>query len=254
MKKIASIFMMLVLLVSMSICAFATGLSDGTYEVPVVLMHKENEKESTGNKYIHNKGILTVEKGEMRITILLTTDMDGIEFSYYEDGSLSGDTADATAVSNVELGGNIYGKGFEIPIVANGDIGLKFSVPVMPMSPSARLRIDYQNAVSISSEAKTEATTEAVLDVIATTTSPVPDIITQNVQQTSEVITQVSEMQIVDNNYISESATNSVSVTEQKVVNSTTSTDKSSLKTIIIVIVSIWCVSLISILISRRKK
>ena len=178
MKKIVTLFIALLIFMSLSLCAFAVDLADGTYEVPVVLMHKEEEKESFGNKYVAQTALLEVENGEMTITILLTTDMNGIEFSYYINGSLSGDVVKGTPVSNVTVAGEIYEQGFEIPVMADGDIGLQFSVPVMPMSPSARLRIDYSKAIKLSAPdttvvSETEAvvvTTEPVTQVAETTT------------------------------------------------------------------------------------
>lgn len=173
MKKIASLFIAFLMLMSLSLCAFATDLGDGTYEVPVVLMHKEDEKESFGNKYVAQTALLEVENGNKTITILLTTDMKGIEFSYYTDGSLSGDVAKGTTVSNITVAGKTYKQGFEIPVMADGDIGLQFSVPVMPMSPSARLRIDYSKAVKIST---TDTTIAPETEAVVTTTEPVTQV------------------------------------------------------------------------------
>ena len=146
MKKLALLFISLIMLLSLSICTSAVDVQDGLYEVPVILMHKEDEKESFGNKYVAQVGLLEIKDGKRTITIFLTTDMDGIEFSYYTNGSLSGDVADCSSVSNVTVAGDTYKQGFEIPVMKSGDLGLKFSVPVMPMSPSARLRIDYDSA------------------------------------------------------------------------------------------------------------
>lgn len=173
MKKVLSVVIAIFILMSVSICASAVDLSDGIYEVPVTLMHKEDEKESFGNKYIAQTSLLEIKNGKKTVTILLTTDMKGIEFSYYTDGSLQGDTKNGTPVSNVTVAGTTYTQGFEIPVMADGDIGLLFSVPVMPMSPSARLRIDYASAKLISGEKTgtepqvTEAETK-VTDVEAT--------------------------------------------------------------------------------------
>ncbi|MBQ7294740.1 MAG: NEAT domain-containing protein [Clostridia bacterium] len=185
MKKFLSVIITLFMLMSLPLCAAATDLSDGTYEVPVVLMHKEDDKESFGNKYVAQTALLEIEKGKRTVTILLTTDMKGIEFSYYINGSLEGDVAKGQPVSDVKIAGETYKQGFEIPVMADGDIGLQFSVPVMPMSPSARLRIDYSKAVKISegettaSDKAPEATTvlvteptAAVADTTTVTTQP----------------------------------------------------------------------------------
>ena len=162
------------------------NLSDGTYEVPVVLMHKEDEKESFGNKYVAQTALLKVEDDKKTVTILLTIDMKGIEFSYYTNGSLEGNVSKGTPVSNIEVAGETYKQGFEIPVMADGDIGLQFSVPVMPMSPSARLRIDYDKAVLISAA---ETTTVPATQATTETTTQVTTIPTTQVPTTTQVTT-----------------------------------------------------------------
>lgn len=195
MKKIVSVFIAFIMLVSLSLCAYATDLDDGTYEVPVVLMHKEDEKESFGNKYVAQTALLKVENGQKTVTILLTTDMKGIEFSYYTNGSLSGDVAECTPVSNITVAGEAYNQGFEIPVNTDGDIGLQFSVPVMPMSPSARLRIDYSKAVQISAQSTTETTvTETtVTSAELTTWAPVTTATTEVITTTEQTIVTVTQ-------------------------------------------------------------
>lgn len=182
MKKIILVLFILILAVfPLSICASASDLTDGTYEVPVVLMHKEDEKESFGNKYVAQTALLKVEGDKKTVTILLTTDMKGIEFSYYTNGSLEGSVAKGKSVSNITVAGKTYKQGFEIPVMADGDIGLQFSVPVMPMSPSARLRIDYGKAVLIS------ATETTVTPQVETTIQiPTTEVLTQAPEATNE--------------------------------------------------------------------
>ncbi|MBQ8228354.1 MAG: NEAT domain-containing protein [Clostridia bacterium] len=185
MKKVLSIVIALFILMSVSICASAAEFSNGTYEVPVVLMHKEDEKESFGNKYVAQTALLEVKSGKKTITIPLTTDMKGIEFSYYTNGSLTGNVNKGKSVSNVTVAGKNYKQGFEIPIMADGDIGLQFSVPVMPMSPSARLRIDYGKAVLITSDEITTDTSQ----IETTTQIPATELLTQVPETTTEVET-----------------------------------------------------------------
>ena len=185
MKKVLSIVIALFILMSVSICVSAADLSDGTYEVPVVLMHKEDNKESFGNKYVAQTALLEIENRKKTVTILLTTNMKGIEFSYYTNGSLEGDVAKGEPVRDIRVAGEIYKQGFEIPIMADGDIGLQFSVPVMPMSPSARLRIDYSKAVLITSDETTTVTSQ----IETTTQIPATELSTQAPETTTEVET-----------------------------------------------------------------
>lgn len=198
MKKIAFV-MSVAILLAMSFC-FGVGAmdsSDATYEVPVILMHKQDEKESFGNKYIAQKGLLEVKQGKKTITIFLTTQMKGIEFFYYVNGTLDGEVEQGKAVSNVTVGGETYDSGFEIPIVADGDVCLQFSVPVMPMSPSARLRIDYDNAVLISSmeQQSNSSITEAA--TVQTTVQTTTVTITQTTENVTEVIPEQTIPQTV---------------------------------------------------------
>lgn len=216
MKKVLSIVIALFILMSVSICASAADLSDGTYEVSVVLMHKEDEKESFGNKYVAQTALLKVEGDKKTVTILLTTDMKGIEFSYYTNGSLEGDVAKGEPVSDVEVAGETYKQGFEIPVMTDGDIGLQFSVPVMPMSPSARLRIDYDKAVLVSAaetttvpttQAATETTTQ-VSTTVPTTQAPTTTQVTTT-EITTVPTTQITTAYTETTVYITETATES---------------------------------------------
>ncbi len=215
MRKIASLLIALALLVlPFSLWASAVDLFDGTYEVPVVLMHKEDEKESFGNKYVAQTALLKVEGDKKTVTILLTTDMKGIEFSYYTNGSLEGDVSKGTSVSNVEVAGKTYKQGFEIPVMSDGDIGLQFSVPVMPMSPSARLRIDYDKVVLVSAaETTTVPTTQAATETTTQVSTTVPTTQAPTTTQvTTTEITTVSTTQITTaytetTVYITETAT-----------------------------------------------
>lgn len=191
MKKILYLIVSLLLFAfPFNFCVSAAELTDGIYEVPVTLMHKEDEKESFGNKYVAQVALLKVQGDEKTVTILLTTDMKGIEFSYYINGSVDGDAEECNSVSNVTVAGETYEQGFEIPVMADGDIGLQFSVPVMPMSPSARLRIDYDNAVLVPSAEVTttgqitepsttaEATSAAIVTETTTTTTTQEAVVT----------------------------------------------------------------------------
>lgn len=190
MKKIISVLFALILAaLPLSICASAVVLSDGTYEVPVVLMHKEDEKESFGNKYVAQTAMLEVTGDKKTITILLTTDMKGIEFSYYTNGSLEGSVTKGRSVSNITVAGKIYKQGFEIPVMSDGDIGLQFSVPVMPMSPSARLRVDYGEAVLISSTETTVIPEDETATQIPTTELLMQALETTSNAETTEVTT-----------------------------------------------------------------
>lgn len=202
MKKVVSVLIaIIVFLCNFAVLAYAEDLSDGLYEVPVTLVHKSEEKESFGNKYIANVALVKVENGSKTITVLLTTNMKGIEFSYFTNGSLDGNVEKGVPVSNVTVSGKTYSQGFEIPVMADGEIGLKFSVPVMPMSPSARLRINYDEAVKVVEETTVYETTTQPTTVKETTTKATTTLIETTAQQTTvpetylttEEYTEISE-------------------------------------------------------------
>lgn len=210
MKKILSVILSLLLMTTLfSLCVHGENLKDGTYEVQVTLMHKEDEKESFGNKYIASTALMKLNGEEKVITIFLTTTMSGISFSYYLDGSLDGDTAEATAVSNITAAGETYKQGFEIPIKSDNDLGLKFSVPVMPMSPSARLRIDYSSAKLIESNEKSELDTEETTSLSQKNDGESVDTTSQLTTYESTAITQTQESTSA---YVSTTPTTSAAV------------------------------------------
>ena len=133
------------------LCAYAAAPTvDGVYAVPVTLYHSEKDKESMGNQYIVQTALITVKDGKKSITVA-ADGVEGLTFSYYTSGSVEGSTAEAKKESNVEINGKIYAEGFTFPLVTEDQyVGVKFKAPIMPMSPSARLKIDYNGIKTIS--------------------------------------------------------------------------------------------------------
>lgn len=235
MKKLLSILAVLVLIYTNSIFSLGANLKDGTYKVPVTLIHKEEEKESFGGKFISSTALLKVENGKTTVTILLTTSMNNITFYYYNDGSLEGDTTEAKPVSDITVKGETYKQGFEIPVLSSGDIGLKFSVPVMPMSPSARLRIDYSKAVAVSKDSteptlKTEDTTSSTAALTETTES------TTTIAATEKTTTATTEEVFAT---ATATATSAASLSTTEAVESPLLTNSSSQSTGSVITVSI---------------
>lgn len=68
-------------------------------------------------------------------------------FWYYKDGSVEGDTVEVEQKNNVEIDGTEYETAFEFPIKSDNEfVGVKFAASAMPLSPSARIKIDYDSA------------------------------------------------------------------------------------------------------------
>lgn len=196
MKKIILTFLSLILISNLFLIgAYASNFEDGIYEVPIILIHSEKEKESFGNKFLLPTGVLKVENRTKTMTIILSSKMSGIEFSYYVNGLLDSDVQLANATGGVTVQGESYDQGFEIPIMADGDVRLKFSVPVMPMSPSARLRIDYESAKQISASREELTKQEKTSDVSTTNTRKNIETTVQTTNQTTSVVSTATVVQ-----------------------------------------------------------
>lgn len=134
-----------------SFSAFAMGPSkDGVYEVPIEMWHAEKERTSMGDSYIVHTALLTVDGDEKTLTIAPAETTSDMQFWYYKDGSVEGDTVEVEQKNNVEIDGTEYETAFEFPIKSDNEfVGVKFAASAMPLSPSARIKIDYDSAKKI---------------------------------------------------------------------------------------------------------
>lgn len=144
--------------------AFAMGPSeDGVYEVPIEMWHAEKERTSMGDSYIVHTALLTVDGDEKTLTIAPAKTTSDMHFWYYKDGSVEGDTVEVEQKNNVEIDGTEYETAFEFPIKSDNEfVGVKFAASAMPLSPSARIKIDYDSAKKIR-DVKKEKTTKKPL-------------------------------------------------------------------------------------------
>lgn len=187
MKKFLSLCAAFLLLCCCAIPAFAeVPTQNGTYEVPIELWHATKDQVSMGNQYIVGKALVEMENGQKYMTLVSDKDVDGLQFWYYTDGGVTGATASAEKVSNVKLGGKTYSVGYRFPLVTDSEYaGVKFQAPIMPVSPSARVKIDYSSLQVI--ELATEATKPA-----ATTSTATMKQTTDASESTSESTTETS--------------------------------------------------------------
>ena len=160
-----------------SFCAFAMGPSkDGVYEVPIEMWHAEKERTSMGDSYIVHTALLTVDGDEKTLTIAPAETTSDMQFWYYKDGSVDGDTVEVEQKNNVEIDGTEYEAAFEFPIKSDNEfVGVKFAASAMPLSPSARIKIDYDSAKRIG-DVKKETTTKKATTTTTTTTTTVPTV------------------------------------------------------------------------------
>lgn len=160
-----------------SFCAFAMGPSkDGVYEVPIEMWHAEKERTSMGDSYIVHTALLTVDSDEKTLTIAPAETTSDMQFWYYKDGSVDGDTVEVEQKNNVEIDGTEYEAAFEFPIKSDNEfVGVKFAASAMPLSPSARIKIDYDSAKRIG-DVKKETTTKKATTTTTTTTTTAPTV------------------------------------------------------------------------------
>lgn len=167
---ILSVFVLTFSLMCSAASAFAMGPSkDGVYEVPIEMWHAEKERTSMGDSYIVHTALLTVDGNEKTLTIAPAETSSDMQFWYYTDGSVKGDTKEVSQSSAVEIDGKKYDVAFEFPIKSDNEfVGVKFAASAMPLSPSARIKIDYDSAKKIGNVVK-ETTTKETTTVTTTT-------------------------------------------------------------------------------------
>ena len=121
--------------------------------------------------YIVHTALLTVDGDEKTLTIAPAETTSDMQFWYYKDGSVEGDTVEVEQKNNVEIDGTEYETAFEFPIKSDNEfVGVKFAASAMPLSPSARIKIDYDSAKKIR-DVKKETTTKKATTT-TTTTAP----------------------------------------------------------------------------------
>lgn len=166
---ILSVFVLTFSLMCSAVSAFAMGPSkDGVYEVPIEMWHAEKERTSMGDSYIVHTALLTVDGKEKTLTIAPAETSSDMQFWYYKDGSVEGDTVEVEQKNNVEIDGTEYETAFEFPIKSDNEfVGVKFAASAMPLSPSARIKIDYDSAKKVGNVVKETTTKETT--TVATT-------------------------------------------------------------------------------------
>lgn len=185
---ILSVFVLTVALLCTSMSAFAMGPSkNGVYEVSIEMWHAEKERTSMGDSYIVHTALLTVDGDEKTLTIAPKETSSDMQFWYYKDGSTEGDTVEVEQKNNVEIDGEKYDVAFEFPIKSDNEfVGVKFAASAMPLSPSARIKIDYDSAKRIG-DVKKETTTKETTTVATTvTTTAAPESTAQQAEEVQE--------------------------------------------------------------------
>lgn len=190
-KKLSVVLSVLVLTVALlctSMSVFAMGPSkSGVYEVSVEMWHAEKEKLSMGDSYIVHTALLTVDGDEKTLTIAPTETSSDMQFWYYKDGSTEGDTVEIEQSNDVEIDGKKYDIAFEFPIKSDDEfVGVKFAASAMPLSPSAKIKVDYDSAKRIGDVKKETTTKETTTAETTTVTTTVLESTTQQLEETQE--------------------------------------------------------------------
>lgn len=181
-KSISAVLTAVLILCGFTYQAFAAAPSeDGIYEVAIELRHAEKDKTSMGNRYIVPTACLEIINGEKYLTMAANSEIANLQFWYYNDGSTEGDSTEAEQVRDVVIGGKTYAIGFRFPLVGEGqNVGVRFKAPIMPVTPSARVQIDYDSAVMPAA-----VTTQAPETTTQTTTTAAPTTVTQTTETTT---------------------------------------------------------------------
>ena len=151
-SAVAVVVLMLAVIICAALPAFASSAPtrDGVYEVSVKMYHAQKDKTSMGDKYLVHTALLTVKNGGKTLTIATPESVSGMRLWYYKNGGVEGETVEVKPAGGVKIAGTEYQSAFEFPIVGNGEfVGVKFAAPVMPMSPSARIHINYASAKKV---------------------------------------------------------------------------------------------------------
>ena len=182
---ILSVFVLTFSLMCSAASAFAMGPSkDGVYEVPIEMWHAEKERTSMGDSHIVHTALLTVDGNEKTLTIAPAETSSDMQFWYYTDGSVKGDTKEVSQSSAVEIDGKKYDVAFEFPIKSDTEfVGVKFAASAMPLSPSARIKIDYDSAKKVGNVVKETTTKETTKE-----TTTVATTIEQSTTEQEELI------------------------------------------------------------------
>ncbi len=251
-KILLALLMIIAIVFSLSIPAFASApTADGSYSVPIVLYHAEKEKESMGNKYVVQKALITIENGKKYITIVANEEAD-LSFYYYLDGSTEGETAEAERLKNVTFDGTTYPMGFKFPLVTDKDsVGVKISASFIPVKPSARIMIDYNNVKTLSvkettveAESKAEEATSVVDAKETETENPVTDESQTALNAETENTTETT----------SETETTLQENVDAVAENEAETETKSSNSTLYIIIAIVLIIVIVACIIIKKKK
>lgn len=162
MKKLfISLTLIAAMLLSSAISVFAAApTKDGTYEVKIQLRRADSDESSEGSSFLSQTALLEVKNGKKYLTMVSLTSIIGFNLYYYTDGSVSGDTATAEIVKNIEIDGTTYPSGYKIPVKGNSQlVGVMMKLPYISATISGRIYIDY-NTCKFIPEPETSAPTD----------------------------------------------------------------------------------------------
>lgn len=253
-------FIYLIFALVLSVCAIApsftagakNNLADGVYEVGVKMYHAQKERVSMGDRYLVHTALLKVNGGEKTLTIATAGKVSDMHFWYYNNGGTDGDTTEMPAVGEVTIDSKTYPTAFEFPVIGDGEeVGVKFSAPVMPVSPSARIRIDYSSIKEHKENVQPAQTTVPTAAVPVATTAPTTAPTTvPTTAPTTAVTTAVQTTAVMT----TASATVYSSVSENVTSPDEAQSAKSPAKIIIIICVSVLVLAAAVVLIFLKVK
>lgn len=249
MKKVLfSIVFILAILSSMfSVNAFASEMTDGTYEVKIALWHSEDDKESMAADAIGKKATIVVENGVKTMHITSgEMSMMGIKASLQElrIADTKGNYTNAK-VEVIDSEGNPTGFYFTMPHT-NEYITVKVNPHLAIMGNKdigARIKVDYSTLKLVKpAETATEIKTETTL---IQTTDVSGKSVTETVVVTENVITDNPKDITTEN-------TTAVTI-DDATTNVQTDSHKSNGSYIIIAVVVAVIIIVVAVKIKRKK-
>lgn len=248
-KIVSAMFIITLILCSLSLNAFAVELSDGTYEVNIALWHSEDDKESMAADAIGAKATIVVENGEKTMHITSgEMSMMGIKASLQElrIADSKGNFTDAK-VESKNSEGNPTGFYFTMPHT-NQFITVKVNPHLAIMGNKdigARIKVDY-STLKLIKTAETATATEHETTIVQMTNGE--EVTVSQTEAKTEPITVDNSEEKKDDNIISDEIENTTAHDQ------TDYPEKGNSSLIIVVSIAAVIIVLVIIIVKRKNR
>ena len=196
-SAVAAVVLMLAVIICAALPAFASlaPTQDGVYEVSVKMYHAQKDKTSMGDKYLVHTALLTVKNGSKTLTIATPESVSGMQFWYYKNGGVEGDTAEVKPAGSVKIAGTTYQSSARIHIdyasakkVADiGSAAVTAPNAVTPAKPTESAKGEASVDTTASAPAETDSAGETVTgeSISENDASTVSESVAESVSETT---------------------------------------------------------------------